>query len=325
MQFLNRVVDERSLPPEEAEKPRLTQGRRRFYMIVALAMGFCGVVGVYLLTMPGGHGAMAPANAFISARYAEATTAMQFDRFGRLVSDFRKTEVPCPKQDEKTVVILALGQSNAANTSTQRFVSMHGNKIINYFQGHCMVAQSPLLGATGNGGEQWTALGNELIENGGYGRVIIIPAAINGSAAKQWSDGDLRTVLDDTLLSLKDAYVPTIVIWHQGEADFFFETSESEYREEVTKVARRVRENGVMAPFFITVSTRCTPAPQKWEADNPVARAQHNLVNPELGIFAGVDADSALTRNDRYDGCHLSRTGVTKLADAWAALIGTRR
>src|SRR5262249_21721009 len=77
-------------------------------------------------------------------------------------------------------------------------------------------------------------------------------------------------------------------------------------------------EQGVDAPVFVSVASRCAP---DWMPDNPVALAQRALPSPDKGILPGVDADALITEADRYDGCHFAASGQEKFASAWADLL----
>src|SRR5262245_16074980 len=74
------------------------------------------------------------------------------DEFGRLSSKTKSEAVNCPTQDTRTAVLVIAGQSNAANSGGQPTISQHGSKIVNYFDGRCYVAVSPLLGSSGFNG-----------------------------------------------------------------------------------------------------------------------------------------------------------------------------
>src|SRR5271169_504817 len=50
----------------------------------------------------------------------EPQSLARTDQFGRLLSYPGKIEITCPIQDEKTAVLLLVGQSNAANYQGQR-------------------------------------------------------------------------------------------------------------------------------------------------------------------------------------------------------------
>ncbi len=114
-----------------------------------------------------------------------------FDRYGRLADFPGKATVACPAQDARTAVVLAIGQSNIANeTEPPQDASVHPN-VFNFYQGRCVGAASPLLGASGTGGEWLTLLGDALIRSGRYDRVVLIPAAVGGQRIARFADGDL--------------------------------------------------------------------------------------------------------------------------------------
>jgi Carbohydrate esterase, sialic acid-specific acetylesterase len=110
------------------------------------------------------------------------------DRFGRLLSYPGKIEITCPIQDEKTAVLLLVGQSNAANYQGQRHQSVD-DRVVNFLDGRCYRAASPLLGADGQKGETGTLLGNKLVQSRLYRTVILIPAAVGGSSVRRWAEG----------------------------------------------------------------------------------------------------------------------------------------
>ena len=132
-----------------------------------------------------------------------------------------KTEVPCPQQTDKTVVLLIIGQSNAGNHAEHKFTSTYKSQIVNYFNGKCFVAASPLVGSSGLGGESWTLLGNLLVAAGAAENVVLVPAAVGGSFISSWrADGNLNRMLVDRLGEVKRKYSITQILWHQGESDF---------------------------------------------------------------------------------------------------------
>ena len=81
------------------------------------------------------------------------------DSVGRLTSYAGKIEIQCPKQTERTAVILIAGQSNAANSAAQRHNTRYPDRVLNFARGRCYLAASPLLGSTGFAGEYWTSDG----------------------------------------------------------------------------------------------------------------------------------------------------------------------
>jgi hypothetical protein len=200
--------------------------------------------------------------------------------------------------------------------------STHGAAVVNFFDGRCYVAASPLLGTTSVEGESWTLLGNKLIERSAFDTVILVPAAIGGSSIVRWQQGaDLNTMLLGVLAGLKSSsYTPTHILWHQGESNFVEGTSAQDYTRMFQSLLTSIRQQGVHAPIFVSVATRCAPPPP-WVADNPVSRAQRALPDAHQQIFAGVNTDSLITTADRRDGCHFGASGQEKFADAWNTIL----
>jgi hypothetical protein len=254
-----------------------------------------------------------------------------FDKAGRLASDEQKKAIACPQQTDRTAVLLLLGQSNAGNHAGQRFRSEHGESIVNFFDGRCYVAGSPLLGSDGNNGEYWTQLGNFLLDRGSFDEVILTPVAISGSEVSRWArGGDLNGTMIDTVSQLQQrGYVVTHVLWVQGEIDYVKGTNEKDYRDSFVSLVKSLRSRGVAAPVYIAVATKClgvSNAGTRFHSpDNPVARAQLALPDQRANLMSGVNSDALLGDLDRYDDCHFSSTGEQKVARAWTDLLSTTR
>jgi hypothetical protein len=108
-----------------------------------------------------------------------------------------------------TAVLLLIGQSNAANYQGQRHQS-GDDRVINFSAGRCYRAASPLLGADGDMGETWTLLGTKLIQSGLYRTVILIPAAVGGTAIRRWAyGGDMNKMIVEVIQAVKKHYTIT--------------------------------------------------------------------------------------------------------------------
>jgi hypothetical protein len=246
---------------------------------------------------------------------------IQMDQFGRLQRYPSKMEIVCPAQDEATAVLLVAGQSNAANSQSQRYQSPD-DRVVNFSEGHCYRAASPLLGADDRNGESWTLLGLKLIQTGLYNRVIVIPAASGGSAIRRWATGgDLNAMLMTVIRAAKSRYTITAVLWDQGATDFTLQTPEERYRSDLKALIDQIRAEGVTAPFFIT---RCSVGGEKWTEDNAIARAQAALADGKT-IFDGPNTDHDVPRSDRYDGYHFAASGQEKWTDTWVQLLRAHR
>jgi Carbohydrate esterase, sialic acid-specific acetylesterase len=236
------------------------------------------------------------------------------DSAGRLSKYAGKVEAPCPKQTQRTAVLLIAGQSNAANNAAQRHETRYPDRVLNFMSGRCYVARSPLLGSTGFAGEYWTLLADQLIDAGAFDRVILAPVAVGASNIAQWAKGGaLNMSMIPLVQDLVTHYRVTHVLWHQGESDFALKTDPARYKEQFLSFVDSLRANAVDATVFVSTATLCLTG---WSEANAIRTAQQ-----ELGFKPGVDTDKLLSAQDRYDDCHMADSGEVKTASAWAAIL----
>src|SRR5262245_42600612 len=176
------------------------------------------------------------------------------DHIGRPTGKVGSESVTCPQQDERTAVILILGQSNAGNHGGQRTKSDYGSRIVNLFDGRCYIAASPLLGSTGTWGEYWTETANLLVRYRRFDSVVLVPAAVSNTTVARWAmHGNLDQMLRHTLDGVATAHLSvTHVIWHQGEADAALGTREEEYRSLFLAFVTSLRGLHVEAPVYVS-------------------------------------------------------------------------
>jgi hypothetical protein len=243
----------------------------------------------------------------------------QVDGHGRLTFYPGKTVVPCPPQDPRTAVVFVAGQSNAANFGEKRQTTAFGDRVVAFFEGACAIAASPLLGADSNEGESLTPMADELIRSGRFDRVVLAPVAVGGTEIARWVDGDLAPVLRQALEAVQARYRVTHAIWHQGENDALIGLSAADYQRQFDVLLGRWRAQGMAAPVFVSVTTRCYP---NWMADNPVALAQRSLPDPARGLHPGADSDAELPSAELRGGeCHHNAAGQAHLAKLLASAL----
>jgi hypothetical protein len=242
------------------------------------------------------------------------------DKLGRVTAVPEKKQVPCPRQKKRTAVILTFGQSNSANFAVQPYKSEHGRRVLNLFEGRCYIASSPLLGANGTWGESWTLLGNLLIQNRVFDNVIIVATGIGATSVAQWAEGGkLNPLLLETVANVTKAkYKFTHLLWHQGEADT--KSTEQDYTQRFLSMLGSLRKQGVNAPIFVSVANANAADSKNWNPDLPVRKAQRNLVDAAVCIYAGVDTDILILKDARYRG-HFNKIGQEKFANSWLTLI----
>ncbi len=250
-----------------------------------------------------------------------AHNTIQGDSIHRLIRYPGKQSVPCPAQTERTWVLFISGQSNSANHAGQRHASQHGDQVLNYFDGQCYIAQSPLLGATGLEGESWTLLGNLAIEQGLADRVIISTNGVGGSSIEQWQQNPpFYQGMQRALDSVQQTYRVTHMLWHQGESDFIKQMPAAEYQQRFTTMLDTLRQRGMNAPVYISITSQCWMNPL-WREDNAIRTAQKSLIANTWNARAGVDTDLLLNELDRFDNCHFGASGQEKFARGWLEIL----
>src|SRR5215212_9306686 len=160
------------------------------------------LVAAYLFGAYSGRHETFPFSVYRALKTQAASTPPDLytlDQSGRLTSGDEKNAIACPQQTDRTAVLLLMGQSNAGNHAGQRFGSEHGEAVVNFFDGRCYIAASPLLGSDGTSGEYWTQLGNLLLDRGTFDKVVLAPLAVSGSEISRWAHGgDLNGVMIET-------------------------------------------------------------------------------------------------------------------------------
>jgi hypothetical protein len=175
---------------------------------------------------------------------------MQTDAMGRLLRYPGKVEIHCPMQDEKTAVLLVIGQSNAANHQGQRYRGVD-SRVVNFAEGKCYLAESPLLGAEGEYGEPWTLVANKLVMARLYNQVVLIPAGVGSTPIHRWAaGGDLNRMLIDVIDDAKSRYAITHVLWRQGETDFGMKTLQASYKADFSSLIATVLGCRCHRPFL---------------------------------------------------------------------------
>lgn len=192
----------------------------------------------------------------------------------------------------------------------------------NPYDGECYRAMDPLVGASGDGANFATRLGDILIECGFARRIAVAPIAMGNTRIEDWSSGGVFNQRIKVLIRrLFDAGVaPNAILWQQGEGNAGDDDPEGRsYTRHLLEVVQTFRKYGISAPFMIALCTLCgEPQPN---AQN-TRFGQRAAVRPEMKTFLGPDTDR-LGHEYRFDGCHMNESGVQRQAEMWAdSIIG---
>lgn len=237
------------------------------------------------------------------------------DHVRSIAGTARSQEIDCGDERLRgALVILALGQSNAAN---------HGQSdelrppIAVFHNGRCWLASDPLPGGTGGGASVWSHLAPRLSRLLGGRPILFSLLAIDATSSRDWAENPLLTQLvDDKLADLLNAGLgPDAVLWQQGEADAKLGVSEEEYVDNVQHVLQGIISAFPLHSVFVAVSTRCGSGPNK-----NIQSAQLRLPNLTEGVIPGPNLD-LIGQEDRIRDCHFNSAGLNSAAELWIAVL----
>ena len=222
-----------------------------------------------------------------------------------------------------TLVLLVMGQSNAANAGETKYEA-HCQNTFNYYEETLYPLKDPLKGANGDAGSVWSRLGDKIVEHNFARTVIIVPCAVGGTKIEQWiPGGDLNHLIAETVQHLHNSGLTvTHVLWHQGESNHVDYSggltpvqNAANYTNNFHVLLNYLRSIGINAPVYPAMATRCVGEP-----DFVLQEAQRNLANDSLNIFNGPNTDS-LDNAYRYDNCHFNKTGLNVHAQLWLDVL----
>jgi hypothetical protein len=225
-------------------------------------------------------------------------------------------------------VFLVVGQSNAANSGETPYACRREVFTLDFLRLRCFAAADPLPGCSAWGGSVWSRLGDKLIEQGLFRRVLFAPIAFGGSFITDWLPGGSMHRRTELLMSRLHKYrgarglLPfTAVLWQQGEAEANHTSMTAEaYREHFRDWASDLRRWGVFAPIFVARATLCDSPPHPCENRPAIRAAQDAVLDARSAILAGPDTDS-IAGAGRYDGCHFSASGLERCAELWLDIL----
>ena len=213
---------------------------------------------------------------------------------------------------DSTYVFLTLGQSNAANRSTD--VYQPKREVYNYYNNKIYKAKEPLIGTVGDKTSVWTRVSDSLVALKKCDKVVLIPIAIGNTTVEDWSNGFCSEILQNTLEELKINNIkPTHVLWHQGEAN---NGKSKNYKSELVKVLNNIRKF-TNAPFYCSIATYNPESTLTLGIDVELQNIQTAFIKENDDVFLGANTDELIHAIYRYDGQHFSSIGNKKYAEMW--------
>lgn len=209
--------------------------------------------------------------------------------------------------------LIIAGQSNGANHMGGTYNVFYDTQVdvLNFRDGGIYPVTTPIVGASGIDGQWLGRLGDILVDNGHYDRVILVPVAVGNTSVSDWSDGNVRNNIITAVRRCRALGLPPRVLWQQGENDTA--TSQSDYAARLTRVISRSQiDGGPTIPWLLGRST--------YNAGGPIATVRAaiaSLVNG-VSIFDGADTDTLTGTTYRTpELTHFNLAGGQAAAELW--------
>lgn len=221
--------------------------------------------------------------------------------------------VPCSEfTAAQPLVLLVLGQSNAANQS--ELDSLAPGQVRVFHDGHCLLARDPLPGGSGRGGSLWPHVA-ALLQSPAVFSMLAVDATSVGDWTREGSP--LRSMLVAHVAAMRrENLAPSLVLWQQGEADAIQGTSQANYQAGLVALRSVLDGAGSGAPVLLARSTVCRSPPNE-----AIRHAVLALAAADARWRLGPDTDTLLTPENRLDGCHFSVNGLRRAAVLWKDVI----
>lgn len=219
----------------------------------------------------------------------------------------------------RALVLLALGQSNAANHGSP--VDASAPLLPMLTADGCMLARQPVPGATGEGGSVWPPMVQALQAMVPTRPVLVSVLAVDATSIADWTRDD-SPLAQRLLAQLRHigarGFKPDLVLWQQGEADARAGTPPEAYLASLHALARLLDTAGVAAPIVLARSTVCRTPPSQ-----AVRLAIEQAAGANTRFLEGPDTDQWAGVDHRRDGCHFNRAGLDVAGKAWAQTVAS--
>ncbi len=218
---------------------------------------------------------------------------------------------------QKPIVILALGQSNAANHGARGIDADVPVALI--ADGKCTMAVDPLPGGTGLGGSIWYRLPRHFAKLEPQRPIVMSVLAVDTTSIAEWTNDKslLRERLSQQIKSMQAVgLAPKFVLWQQGEADAIMGTSQADYSTGLDNLAGIFDQEKITAPIVLALSTVC-----RTEPNSMIRAAIEDKVAANRRFQLGPDTDYDIHEGLRSKKCHFSTEGLDRAAQLWANTI----
>lgn len=231
-----------------------------------------------------------------------------------------------PTIDASTGVFIAIGQSlicsvtsgGTAYTPTNAATALN----LNPYDGLYYRSADPLLGGSYTSpASSWLGrFQDSLINASKYNKVVVVPVAIGGTYASDWSPSGVHNhrLVVALLRCRKAGITPNAILWMQGQADANAGTSQASYEGSLNGAIATSRGYGFSGKWVISRSTRIAGG-----VTNSTIRAGQVAVCNGATVIQGPDCDTDLASAGNYgpDDLHFNNTGNANCASLWSTWV----
>jgi hypothetical protein len=249
-------------------------------------------------------------------RIANLALGYVLNNYGQITYSVWSKRADCPQDMGSVLVLVPMGQSNAANSVSGLYNDLRDERILNFFSGSCFIARDPLIGSGGIHGSIWSLLALAVLRESRWQNIVIAPMAVGSSAVALWVPGGwLFPMAKMRIDELSRAGFRNVAfLWHQGEIDRLDQGgNEADYRAHLRKVIALTKSAYPKSAFFVSIATKCGI---ESEPDPAIQQAQLSMINPSEGVYAGPNTD-LLGNAFRHDGCHFNAEGARAEVLLW--------
>ena len=228
----------------------------------------------------------------------------------------------------RNLVLLIFGQSNCTSVAQTAYSPTNGTVLdqLNILDGQMYAAADPLLGqslaiapgstGTFGPGSIGIRVGDQLITNNKFDRVILVPFCIGGAGVATWGSGGFlfpnsaaaMARLAQVGITPGMTGVTFAALWMQGESDHGM--AQATYAANFATISAALIATGFNGRIFVNEETWLSGT-----TDANVQAAQTTSIpnNTTPGTWAGANADSLGAGSRQSDNTHFTPAGLASL------------
>lgn len=216
-------------------------------------------------------------------------------------------------------VFVIAGQSNSANYGSE-LLKPKNNCVTSFTGLEWAVGNDPQLGATGDGGSPWPALGDMLVEELQV-PIGFVSVGVGATGSNQWLP-DAKNTLYVRIQKAVQGLGPDgarALLWHQGESDALTGTSAETYCDRLTQIIKASRKDaGFELPWIVARASYSTHVGK--DKMDPVRSGQSLLWESKIAL-EGPDTDDMQGDLRATDLVHFSGKGLREHAKRWFEIL----